>query len=279
MPSVTRSPIDAAVSTTAPAARFTRATGLLLEPSELAPPPPPRLADDRFADARFADARFGDDRFADARLAEDFFAEDFFAEDFLAEDFFAVERFADDFFADDFRAEDFFADDFFADARFAEDFFADERLADDFLADERFADDFFAPPLRALLLRAPPVLEVAAAPEVRMLRRAVPLFLLRDDDLRVDVPPEDFERVAMSLLLVEEVCLAGTQELGTQRHQRNGSARNSRHFDDYLRAARRVRRRGAAAEPRAQSIRRVSPSAGIHSRAASGPPPITIKKK
>jgi hypothetical protein len=218
MPSVTRSPIDVAVSTTAPAARFTRATGLLLEPSELEPP---RFAEDRLEDARLPDDFFAEERFADDFLADDFFAEDFFADDFLADDFFADERLADDFLADDFFADDFLADDFFAD-----DFFADDFLADDF-----FAEDFFALLLRAPL-RAPPVFDVAAALEARVARRAVPL-LRRADDLRVDLPPVDFERVAMSLLLVEEVCLAGTQELGTERHQRNGSARNSRQFEVY----------------------------------------------
>jgi hypothetical protein len=222
MPSVTRSPIDAAVSTTAPAARFTRATGLLLDPSELA----------RFDEAFFAGARFADDFLAEDFLAEDFFAEDLFAEDFFAEAFFAEDFLADDFLAEDFLAEDFFADERFAVERFADDFFADDFLADDFFAEDFFAEDFFALPLRALLFRAPPVFEDAAAPEVRMLRRAVPL-LPRDDEVRVDLLPEDFERVAMSLLLVEEVCLAGTQELGTQRHQRNRLARNSRHFEVY----------------------------------------------
>jgi hypothetical protein len=172
-PSVTRSPIDVAVSTTAPAARFTRATGPLLPPSE--PPPaldPPLDAAPR--DDRFAEDFFADERFADERFAEDFFADDRFAEDFFAEDFFALLFFADERFAPPF----------FADARLAEDFFAEDFFAEDF-----FADDFFAPPFFA-----------AAAPRP-VLRRAMPL--------RRDVPllPEDFDRVAIKTLLVRKCAL------------------------------------------------------------------------
>jgi len=194
------------VSTTAPAARFTRATGPLVDPSELDPPPPLRLLLEapvreppRFAaDARLPEERLLDARLLDARLPEDFFAEPRLLEARLL-DFFADPRFDArllDFFADDRFADDFFADDFFADERFAVERFAEDFFAEDFFADERFdppldlrAEDFFAPPLRA------PVFFVADAPEVRVLRRAVPR-------LRVDVLPEDLERVAIGELLV-----------------------------------------------------------------------------
>jgi hypothetical protein len=204
------------VSTTAPAARRTRVTAPLLPPSdddasldELLDAP--RRAPPRFeADARFVERRaldfFAEDFFAEERLALDFFAEDFFADERFADDFFAVAFFAEERFALDFFALDFFAEPFFADERFVLDFFADDRLAE-----ERFADD----------LRAPPALfEVAAAPDF-MLRRAIPLFR---------VLLEDFERVAMGLLLCEEVCPAGMQELGTERHLRNTFVRNSTPF-------------------------------------------------
>ncbi|AHG88048.1 hypothetical protein J421_0511 [Gemmatirosa kalamazoonensis] len=188
------------MSTTAPAARFTRATGPLVDPSELDPPPlrllleAPAREPPRFA----ADARLPEERLLDARLPEDFFAEPRLLEARLL-DFFADPRFDArlvDFFADDRFAEDFFADDFFAEERFADERFAEDFFAEDFFADERFdppldlrAEDFFAPPLRA------PVFFVADAPEVRVLRRAVPR-------LRVDVLPEDLERVAIGELLV-----------------------------------------------------------------------------
>jgi hypothetical protein len=197
-PSATRPPIEAAVSTTAPAARFTRATAEvppLLPPSELPPPlldelllfeaDAPRFADDLRPppDARLALDFFAEDFFALARLALDFFAPPREAEDdFLADDFLAVERFALDFFADDFFAVERLALDFFAEARFADDF-----LAEDFFADDLRPDDFFADDLR-------PEDFFADAAAFRVVRRAVPL-------LRVDVLP-DLDRVAMKCSVV-----------------------------------------------------------------------------
>jgi hypothetical protein len=191
IPSVTRSPSEAAESTTAPAARRTRVTALLLPPSE----PPP----DEDDDARLREPRLVEDFFAD-----DFRAVDLRADDVRAEDFFADARFTPPRFALDFFAVERFADDFFAVERFAEDFFAVERLADDFFAVERFAEDFFADDFRPDDFRAPPVFEVAEAPDVRVLRRAVPLF--RREDLPVDVLPEDFERVAIGVAPVLRRC-------------------------------------------------------------------------
>jgi hypothetical protein len=91
----------------------------------------------------------------------------------------------------------------------------------DFRALDLRADDFFAPPLRV------PPLVAADAPDARVLRRAAPLR--RDPPF--DVLPEDFERVAIGKLLLKAVCPAGTQELGTERHQRNGFVRISWPFD------------------------------------------------
>jgi len=222
IPSVTFSPSEVAVDTTAPAARFMVATGLVALPP-LDPPldPPEREPDDalrpRFEPPRppplfrapvlallepparepplFADARFDEDRFA-----EDFFADAFFAERLRAPPRFADERFAEDFFADDFFAARFAP-------RFAPRFaarFAPPRFADDFFAPPRFADDFFAAPLRA------PVLDAADAPDARVLRRAAPLrrlapllrLLLLLRRALPEVLPEDFERVAIGMLLV-----------------------------------------------------------------------------
>ena len=195
IPSVTRSPIEAAVSTTAPAARLTRFTAPLLPPSELPPPPDEaRLRDDFLADDFRAEVFRPDD--------EDFRADDFFAEDFRAadlepprapDDFLAVER-----FAVDFLAVDRFAVDRFAVERFAEDF-----LAEDFFAPPRFADDFFAEDFRPDDFRAPPVFDEAEAPDAREVRRAVPLLR---EDFRVDVPPEDFDRVAIGVAPVLRRC-------------------------------------------------------------------------
>lgn len=217
IPSVTRSPRFAAVSTTAPAARRTRFTAPLLPPSVL--PPPPLDAAPRFDDDRFAEARFAEERFAVERFADDFFADDFFAVDRLLDERLADERLADDFFAVDFFADDRFAEDFFAVERLADERFAepaDERLLElrfvlvpprDDDEDARFdappddlrAEDFFADDLRPDDLRAPPVFDAAEAPDARVRRRAVPL--LRPEDLLFDVLPEDFERVAIRELL------------------------------------------------------------------------------
>lgn len=226
----------AAVSTTAPAARRTRFTAPLLPPSEPPPDEPPDELPEalrlRAPPRDDEPARFDDERFALpllARLLLERFVEDFFAEARLVEDFFAVERLVDARFVEPPAArllEPRFAlapprddDEPRFDAPVA--LRADDFFADDFLAEDFFADDFFADDLRPDDLRAPPVFEEADAPDARVRRRAEP------EDLLFDVLPEDFERVAMRELLVEEVCPAGTQELGTQRHQRNDFARNS----------------------------------------------------
>ena len=103
-----------------------------------------------------------------------------------------------------------------------------------------FRDDaaFRVPPvLPDRDLVAVPPADRADAPVDRVLRRAVPLFAFRAPPafrvppaLRVAVPllplPEDFERVAMRMLLVEEVCPSWMQDLGTQRHLLASCARN-----------------------------------------------------